>query len=169
MSVARARHLRKTATPAEKRLWSHLRNRKLAGLKFRRQEPIGRRIVDFYCAEARLAVELDGSGHTDDAVRAEDLERETELHELGIRVIRFFNSAVCDNLDGVLNAIIYASDPERSLWPPSSTSEIASYSSQSGAVPHLSPLPQGEETVFRATTRLASHATARRRQGSETA
>jgi very-short-patch-repair endonuclease len=116
MSVARARHLRRIATPAEKNLWARLRNRQLAGLEFRRQQPIGDRILDFYCAEARLAVELDGSGHACHAQSSLDLERELELRNEGIRVLRFWNRAVFDNLDGVLNAIIYAADPERSLW-----------------------------------------------------
>jgi very-short-patch-repair endonuclease len=81
MSVAQARRLRRYATLAEKRLWSRLRNRQLGGLKFRRQEPIGSRIVDFFGAEAHLAIELDGSGHTYHAANVMDLDRELELHE----------------------------------------------------------------------------------------
>jgi adenine-specific DNA-methyltransferase len=147
MSVARARHLRRTATLAEKKLWAKLRDRRLAGLKFRRQEPIGNRIVDFYCDEARLAVELDGSGHTYDGARTSDLAREQELQSIGIRVIRFFNSAIFDNLDGVLNAIIYEADPDRSLWPPVSDKKVAGIGRAKESAPHLSPLPRGEETV----------------------
>jgi very-short-patch-repair endonuclease len=146
MSVAQARHLRRSATPAEKRLWSRLRNRQLADLKFRRQEPIGDRVVDFYCAEAHLAIELDGSGHTRREANISDLDRELELHEKGIRVLRFFNRAIFANLDGVLNAIIYAADPERSLW---GTPIIQGTSDATGRDPHLSPLPQGEETASR--------------------
>jgi very-short-patch-repair endonuclease len=146
MSTTRARHLRRIATPAEKRLWYHLRNRRLADLKFRRQEPIGDRIVDFYCAEARLVVELDGSGHAYEAQRSLDLERELELQKGGIRVLRFWNRAVFDNLDGVLNAIIYAADPERSLWR---TPTIEGRSDAESWDPHLGPLPQGEETACR--------------------
>ena len=63
-AIQQARRLRRVATAPEKRLWSRLRNRQLAGLKFRRQEPICGRVVDFFCAEARLAIELDGSGHS---------------------------------------------------------------------------------------------------------
>ncbi len=111
-----ARHLRKAATAPEKRLWSRLRNRQLAGLKFRRQEPIYGRIVDFFCAEARLAIELDGSGHSRPVTRTLDLDREIDLHEKGIRLIRLYNKEVLDNLDGVLNAILLAADPEKSLW-----------------------------------------------------
>jgi very-short-patch-repair endonuclease len=85
-------------------------------LKFRRQVPIGDRIVDFFCAEARLAIELDGSGHTRHFTETSDLDRAIELHEKGIRIIRFYNRQIDENLDGVLNAIIYAVDPEKSLW-----------------------------------------------------
>ena len=116
MSVKQARRLRKTETTAEKRLWAHLRNRRLAGLKFRRQHPLGTRVVDFFCVEAKLAVELDGSGHRRHFGQTADLDREMELHERGIRVLRFINREVLSNLDGVLNAIIYAAYPEKSLW-----------------------------------------------------
>ena len=63
MSVQQARRLRKRATEAETRLWSRLRNRRIANLKFRRQHPFGNRVVDFFCEEAKLAIELDGSDH----------------------------------------------------------------------------------------------------------
>ena len=117
MKVRQARYLRRNATAAEKRLWSRLKNRQTAGLKFRRQHPIATRVVDFFCAEAKLAIELDGSGHARHPAKASDLDRELELHEKGIRVLRFRNREVFKNLSGVLNAIIYAADPEKSLWP----------------------------------------------------
>jgi very-short-patch-repair endonuclease len=99
MNANHARHLRRTATVAEKKLWSRLRNRQQHGLRFRRQEPIGDRIVDFFCAEARLAIELDGSGHQRHFNQIEDLDKEIELHEKGVRVLRFSNHAVMSNLD----------------------------------------------------------------------
>jgi very-short-patch-repair endonuclease len=114
--VQQARHLRRISTRHEKRLWWQLRDRKLGGLKFRRQVPIGDRIVDFFCAEAYLAIELDGSGHTRHFTQTSDLDREIDLHEKGIRIIRFYNSQIDENLDGVLNAVLYAADPEKSLW-----------------------------------------------------
>jgi very-short-patch-repair endonuclease len=117
MSVQQARRLRKGATEAEKRLWSRLRNRQVANLKFRRQHPLGNRTVDFFCAEAKLTIELDGSGHLTDNGQESDLDREIELYEKEIRILRFQNTDVFNNLDGVLNSIIYAVDPERSLWP----------------------------------------------------
>jgi very-short-patch-repair endonuclease len=117
MSVRQARVFRKKKTEAEKRLWSCLQNRKLADLKFRRQHPVGDRVVDFFCAEAKLAIELDGSGHCRHFGQTSDLDKELELYEKGIRVLRFHNREVFENLDGVLNAIIYAVDQEKSLWP----------------------------------------------------
>jgi very-short-patch-repair endonuclease len=115
-AIQLARHFRKASTRHEKRLWWHLRDRKLSGFKFRRQVPIGSKIVDFFCTEARLAIELDGSGHSRRFTELSDLDRTIELHERGIRVIRFFNEELDQNLDGVLNAILYAVDPEKSLW-----------------------------------------------------
>jgi len=73
-------------------------------------------VADFFCVEAKLAVELDGSGHRHHFGQTADLDREMELHERGIRVLRFINREVLSNLDGVLNAIVYAADPEKSLW-----------------------------------------------------
>ena len=116
MSVRQARRFRKMPTDAEKRLWSHLRNRELVGFKFRRQHPFAIRILDFYCEEAKLAIELDGSGHSCDLKRDDDLDREIELYEKGVRILRFSNSEVFENLDAVLNLIIYAIDPDKSLW-----------------------------------------------------
>ncbi len=117
MSVQQARRLRRKLTDAERKLWSRLRNRQVATLKFRRQHPLGDRTMDFFCSEAKLAIELDGSGHASYRGQTSDLDREIELYEKGIRVLRFQNTDVLNNLDGFLNAIIYAVDPERSLWP----------------------------------------------------
>jgi len=121
MSVRQARSLRKNSTEAETRLWSHLRNRQLVGFKFRRQHPMGSRILDFFCEEAKLAIEVDGSGHSYDLKREDDLDREIELYEKGIRVLRISNMEIFENLDGVLNFIIYSIDPEKSLWAEPST------------------------------------------------
>ena|SRR5712691_4482415 len=134
MSVSKARQLRKKSTEAEKLLWSRLRNRRIEGLKFRRQHSIGTRVVDFFCAEAQLAIELDGSGHGHYLNQVADLDRELELHEKGVRLLRFWNDAIFDNLDGVIDAIIYAIDPEKSRWPTTSSLD-----------PHPNPLPKGEE------------------------
>ncbi len=104
MSIPRARHLRRTMTDAERLLWRHLRGRQLGGHKFRRQVPVGRYIADFLCQEARLIVELDGGQH---AERADyDDKRTAVLESLGYRVIRFWNTDVLANTDGVLTTIL---------------------------------------------------------------
>ena len=99
----RARELRRQQTPAEARLWAHLRGKQLHGLKFRRQHPLGRFIVDFYCPSRTLAVELDGHSHAEQ----EDYDRaRTEwLESQGNRVIRFTNREVQESLPAVLEAI----------------------------------------------------------------
>src|SRR5690348_757343 len=91
MSISRARALRKQSTWAEKRLWRLLRSRRLAGYKFRRQQIASRFYLDFYCHEARLAVELDGSGHGFPEQQKHDQERDQLLAEQGILVKRIWN------------------------------------------------------------------------------
>jgi very-short-patch-repair endonuclease len=103
--MSRARYLRKNATMCERVLWRHLRNRNFASCKFRRQHAIGDYILDFYCPEARIAVELDGGGHTYVSKQEHDQVRDHLLAHQGIRVLRFYNNDVRENLDGVLQAI----------------------------------------------------------------
>jgi len=99
----RAVSLRKTTTNPEKIFWSILRGRQLCGLKFRRQHPIEPYIVDFYCADAHLIVELDGESHNER--EAFDKQRTEFLSKLGLRMIRVTNDDVLTNLDGVAEAI----------------------------------------------------------------
>ena len=97
--------LRNNATEAEKLLWSKLKGSQLMGYKFRRQFGIGSYIVDFYCTEARLVIEVDGETHiTDDEVEY-DKNRQEEIEHLGRSVLRITNRDVFDNLDGVLLTI----------------------------------------------------------------
>jgi len=103
-TLARARHLRERLTPPERRLWSRLRDRQLGGHKFRRQHEIGRYVVDFCCAEARLVVELDGDSHVEQSER--DRSRTEWLRQQGYLVVRFTNREVMSNLEGVLEAIL---------------------------------------------------------------
>jgi very-short-patch-repair endonuclease len=103
MADQRARKLRRNATEAEKRLWSRLRDRQLAGRKFRRQVPIGPYVVDFFCPDGELIVELDGGQHAIETER--DDKRTRWLESEGYRVIRFWNNDVLGNTDGVLDAI----------------------------------------------------------------
>ncbi len=99
---ARSREFRRESTEAERKLWRHLRDSGL-GEKIRRQHPVGPFFLDFYCHEARLAVEVDGGGHIERA--GYDAERTRALAAEGIRVVRFWNSEVMENIEGVLEEI----------------------------------------------------------------
>jgi very-short-patch-repair endonuclease len=101
-----ARGLRQRSTDAERLVWQHLRDRRLGGLKFRRQHPVGRYIVDFVCPECRLVVELDGSQHM--VNRTADAKRTRDLAQAGYRVLRFWDNDVLRNTDAVLAAILAA-------------------------------------------------------------
>jgi very-short-patch-repair endonuclease len=111
--------MRRTATPAEGRLWQALRKYQLGGVKFRRQMPLGPFIADFYCPGARLAVEVDGISHIDSP---NDATRDKWMTDQGIRVFRVSNFDVLSNLEGALIAI------QQAVQPP----------------PPPDPLPQGE-------------------------
>lgn len=103
--LSRCRTLRKDSTDAETFLWVFLRNKSLKDAKFRRQHPVGPYVLDLYCHEAMLAIELDGSGHLEDDQVQADEKRTKFLNENGIRVIRFFNNQVLNDIEGVLSAI----------------------------------------------------------------
>ncbi|HYC68988.1 endonuclease domain-containing protein [Brevundimonas sp.] len=105
LTVERARALRRRLSPPEARLWVQLRRRRLRGLKFRRQHPIGPYILDFYCAEARLAVEVDGQCHDQPNRIAHDRRRTAWLREQNIRVMRLAAESVRVHLDDVLDFI----------------------------------------------------------------
>jgi very-short-patch-repair endonuclease len=96
--------LRTNATDAEKRLWSLLRNRQLAGYKFRRQHPIPPYIVDFVCLEQRLVVELDGGQHAE--AQTYDASRTAVLEKLGYQVLRFWNNELLGNTQAVLEEVL---------------------------------------------------------------
>jgi len=113
-----AQALRIAQTDAEKKLWTILRSRRLAGFKFRRQQPIDHYIADFCCLSARLIVELDGGQHADQ--EQYDAERTSYLEKQGFKVLRFWNDQVLKETDSVLEAIYMA------------------------LTPHPNPLPQGE-------------------------
>jgi very-short-patch-repair endonuclease len=102
----RARQLRKGQTAAEEILWASLRNRRLSGAKFRRQQPIGRYIADFYCHEARLVVELQGGIHNRANQRDYDNVRKTVIEQLGIKILSFNNNEVTQDLERILTEII---------------------------------------------------------------
>jgi len=101
-----ARELRKNQTDAEELLWLRLRRKQILDVTFNRQKPLGRYIVDFYSFAAKLVIELDGSQHFETEAIAYDLERTKFLEAQGLKVIRFDNLQVLNELDGVL-AVIY--------------------------------------------------------------
>ena len=98
-----ARRLRRDSTEAENRLWTHLRNRQVAGWKFVRQLPVAGFYADFACREAMLIVEVDGSQHADSTY---DAVRTARLNAEGYRVLRFWNNEVLQETDSVLLAIL---------------------------------------------------------------
>ncbi|MDI6763359.1 MAG: endonuclease domain-containing protein [Thermodesulfobacteriota bacterium] len=125
-NIEKCRNLRKKQSDAEKKLWEVLRNRQLKGAKFRRQFPVGRYILDFYCPEYRLGIEADGGQHYEDKGRQKDGLRTRELNELGVKIVRFSDREILTNIDGVYETI--QSIVEKRKANP----------------PHLNPLPNGE-------------------------
>jgi adenine-specific DNA-methyltransferase len=113
-----ARTLRRQQTDAEQLLWKHLRTRQINGAKFRRQQPIGKYVVDLVCLEKKLIIEIDGGQHA--FLTKEDAVRTRWLTSEGYRVLRYWNNDVINNLEGVLETILKELNVEH---------------------PHLSPLP----------------------------
>ena len=97
--------LRNSGTPAEVTLWQYLQNRKLAGRKFRRQHSIGNFIIDFYCPDEKLAIELDGEDHFWEDGMKHDAKKTAFLNSMGIRVLRFENIWVFKDVEYVLGEI----------------------------------------------------------------
>ncbi|MES9951065.1 MAG: DUF559 domain-containing protein [Candidatus Thiodiazotropha sp.] len=121
--IENARELRKNQTDAESLLWQLLRNRQIENAKFRRQHPIEPYILDFYCHDKKLAIELDGGQHNTDEGKDKDQKRTDFLESKGIRVLRFWNNDVLQNTEAVLE-IIY-----------------------NQLLPHPNPLPKGEGPI----------------------
>ena len=119
--VAKARRLRRDQTDVERALWFRLRDRRLNGLKFRRQVPIKSYVVDFCCESARLIIEIDGGQHVQQS--EQDAKRTAELEAYGYLVLRFWNNDVLNNIEGVLETIVATVTHEP---------------------PHPNPLPCGE-------------------------
>ncbi|GAB2633293.1 endonuclease domain-containing protein [Belliella aquatica] len=102
----RAKELRENMTIAEQVIWERLRAGKLNGLKFRRQHPISKFIIDFYCHQYKLVIELDGDVHEEKDQKERDLGREEELKNLGLHIIRFSNESVLNETNEVLFKIL---------------------------------------------------------------
>jgi very-short-patch-repair endonuclease len=100
------RHLRNNLTPAEITLWGYLKNGQVGGYKFRRQHGLGQYVMDFYCPELKLCVELDGEVHDSEQAFNHDEERTAFLQENGISVLRFENYIVREDIQAIINAIL---------------------------------------------------------------
>ena len=105
-----SRELRQVSTETEILLWEKLRNRKLNGLKFRRQQPINRYIADFYCHEKKFFIELDGNVHDKKENIEYDKARTLDIQGLNINVIRFRNEEVKNDVEKVLQKIVEFAD-----------------------------------------------------------
>ena len=103
---AKAQNLRQHSTDAEQALWKCLRNRQLAGHKFRRQVPVGKYIVDFVCFERKIAIEVDG-GHHQEQIQS-DAARTTWLESQGFQVLRFWNHEVLTQIEAVQTVVLTA-------------------------------------------------------------
>lgn len=103
---SRARHLRKTLTDEEKSLWYALKDLRKDGVRFRKQVPIGRYIVDFVCLKAKLVLEIDGLQHSEPYHEENDRIRDQWLQKEGFTVLRFWNDEVMNNRNDVINHII---------------------------------------------------------------
>ena len=125
---ARAQTLRDESTEAEKKLWRRLRDRRLGGAKFVRQQPIGPYYADFVCRACKLVVEVDGSQHADSAY---DDERDAALLALGYRVLRFWNADVLGSIDDVCETIVAAI--EGRLTP---FEQFKTLTTEAGVAPH---------------------------------
>jgi very-short-patch-repair endonuclease len=100
------RVLRKNMPPAEFILWSKLRSKSLNGCKFRRQYSIGTYIVDFYCPQLKLAIEIDGESHFIDGADSYDRNRQSNIESFGVNFLRFTNTDVYERLEGVIDKIL---------------------------------------------------------------
>ena len=137
-----AKTLRQNMTDAERLLWRHLRGHRLAGSKFKRQQPIGPYIADFVDLAARLIIEADGGQHDESA---HDAKRDAWLISQGFRVLRFWNNEILGNTEAVLEAILTALERVRPLSPPPlPRGERGSANAHSDHLAHIAPLaPRG--------------------------
>ena len=101
----KAKELRNNETKAEKILWEHLKQNKIPGFKFRRQHPIDIFIVDFYCHKLKLVIEVDGVIHDKEEIKKYDEGRTAELEECGLKILRFSNEEIFNDIENVLNKI----------------------------------------------------------------
>ncbi len=111
----RRKGLRRGQTEAEKLLWGRLRSKQICGLKFHRQFSVGPYILDFFCPQIKLAIELDGGQHAEEGNKEYDAIRTDYLKGIGIEVLRFWNNEVIKNINGVLSKIVERVTPPNLL------------------------------------------------------
>jgi very-short-patch-repair endonuclease len=114
----KAKFLRKNMTMAEKMLWNELKSKKLKEIKFRRQHPILFFILDFYCHQYQLGIELDGENHLSTKQREYDNYRTQILSKFGVKILRFRNDEVIDDLDSIISTIINTIENKKENSPP---------------------------------------------------
>ena len=107
--------LRLTATPAEVTLWQFLKKSQVGGLKFRRQHSVGEFVLDFYCPEIKLDLELDGEVHNSPMAYERDMKRTQYLNHLGISVLRYHNDVVFNNVQGIIDSILHFAEKKELL------------------------------------------------------
>ena len=132
-SPKEAKMLRKRQTDVERLLWSHLRSKRMEGVKFRRQHPFGPYIIDFISLEAKLIIELDGGQHSTGSTLEKDKIRDQYCRDKGFKVLRFWNNEVIENKEGVLTVIRQAVLDAKSIW------------SNTDHTPSPTPPPEGAE------------------------
>ena len=116
-NIERCRKLRENQTDAERKLWSVLRNRQLSGIKFRRQFPVGRYILDFYSPQYKLGIEADSGQHYEDKGKKQDRLRTTGLAEHGVEIVRFSDLDILNNIEGVCEIIERAVENKKCCSP----------------------------------------------------
>jgi len=121
-NIEKCRSLRRKQTDIERALWSILRNRQLQGVKFRRQFPVGKYILDFYSPAHKLGIEADGRQHYEEEGRNRDVIRAEEILKEGIRIIRFSDRDILRNIEGVCEVILH--EIEKSPSPQSSPQRV---------------------------------------------
>jgi very-short-patch-repair endonuclease len=99
----KAHELRRNMTKAEKKIWNELKNKNLFRVRFRRQHPVDIFVVDFYCHELKLAIEIDGSIHLEKEVSEYDVGRTHDIEKFGIKILRFTNDEVLNDINAVIN------------------------------------------------------------------
>ena len=153
LSLEYAKELRKKMTDAENLLWHYLKKRQIGGVKFRKQSPIGKYIVDFVCFEKNLIIELDGGQHLENQNIEHDKRRDEFLEKSGYTVLRFFNTDIFKNIEGVLECVYDNVIPPTPNPPPQGGRESAK-------TPTPNPPPQGgRESAKISTDKLQKYPT----------